>query len=123
MPARNGVDAALLVQLGATGVDDIFPGSDNFLTAFGPDANPAGLVEELGKWFEVSQTNIEKSMVGSPIQAPLDALQSILQKHLVHLDQLEKVMVRIATSEPRWSTTEKLRKGKRFGEIVIYAAV
>jgi 2-methylcitrate dehydratase PrpD len=69
--------------------------------AFGPDANPAGLVEELGKRYEVSQTNIKKWTVGSPIQAPLDALQLVLQKHSFHLDQLEKVLVRIATSEAK----------------------
>jgi 2-methylcitrate dehydratase PrpD len=101
MPARNGVDAALLVHLGATGVDDIFSGSDNFLMAFGPDANSAGLVEGLGERFEVSQTNIKKWTVGSPIQAPLDGLQAILQKHPFHLDQLERVMVRMATSEAK----------------------
>jgi 2-methylcitrate dehydratase PrpD len=101
MPARNGVNAALLVQRGAIGVDDLCSGSDNFLMAFGPDANPAGIVEELGKRFEVCQTNIKKWTVGSPIQAPLDALQSILQKHLVHLDPLEKGVVRMATSEAK----------------------
>ncbi len=31
MPARNGVTAALLVQAGATGVDDVLSGPDNFL--------------------------------------------------------------------------------------------
>jgi 2-methylcitrate dehydratase PrpD len=101
MPARNGVDAALLVHLGATGVNDVFSGSDNFFMAFGPDADTAGLVEELGKRFEVSRTNIRKWTVGSPIQAPLDALQSILKKHPFPLDQLEKVVVRIATSEAK----------------------
>jgi 2-methylcitrate dehydratase PrpD len=100
-PARNGVDAALLVHLGANGVDDIFSGSDNFLMAFGPGADPAGLVDGLGERFEVTQTNIKKWTVGSPIQAPLDALQAILQEHAFQLDQLEKVVVRIATSEAR----------------------
>jgi 2-methylcitrate dehydratase PrpD len=100
-PARNGVDAALLVHLGANGVDDIFSGSDNFLMAFGPGADPAGLVDGLGERFEVTQTNIKKWTVGSPIQAPLDALQAILQEHAFELDQLEKVVVRIATSEAR----------------------
>ena len=33
-PARNGVSAALLIQFGGTGVDDIFAGADNFLLAF-----------------------------------------------------------------------------------------
>jgi 2-methylcitrate dehydratase PrpD len=100
-PARNGVDAALLIHLGANGVDDIFYGSDNFLMAFEPEADPAGLVDGLGERFEVTQTNIKKWTVGSPIQAPLDALQSILQEHAFQLDQLEKVLVRIATSEAR----------------------
>jgi 2-methylcitrate dehydratase PrpD len=100
-PARNGVDAALLIHLGANGVDDIFSGSDNFLMAFAPEADPAGLVDGLGERFEVTQTNIKKWTVGSPIQASLDALQSILQEHAFHLDQLEKVVVRIATSEAR----------------------
>jgi 2-methylcitrate dehydratase PrpD len=101
LPARNGVNAALLIHLGATGVDDVFSGSDNFLMAFGPEANPAGLIEGLGKQFEVTQTNIKKWTVGSPIQAPLDALQAIQQKHPFRLDELAKVVVRIATSEAK----------------------
>jgi 2-methylcitrate dehydratase PrpD len=59
------------------------------------------LVDGLGERFEVTQTNIKKWTVGSPIQAPLDALQSILQEHAFQLDQLEKVVVRIATSEAK----------------------
>ena len=68
---------------------------------FGPGADPAGLVDSLGERFEVTQTNFKKWTVGSPIQAPLDALQAILQEHAFQLDQLEKVVVRIATSEAR----------------------
>ncbi|WP_223295371.1 MmgE/PrpD family protein [Granulicella mallensis] len=101
IPARNGVNAALPIHLGATGVDDVFSGSDNFLMAFGPEANPAGLIEGLGKRFEITQTNIKKWTVGSPIQAPLDALQAIQQKHPFRLDELAKVVVRIATSEAK----------------------
>ncbi len=44
MPARSGVTSALLVQSGWTGVDDILSGSDNFLAAFGPQADPMKLV-------------------------------------------------------------------------------
>jgi 2-methylcitrate dehydratase PrpD len=47
MPARNGVTAALLVQAGATGVDDILAGPDNFLSAFGPK-NSADLAQSTG---------------------------------------------------------------------------
>ena len=39
-PARNGVSAALLIQLGGTGVEDILSGPDNFLVAFAPKADP-----------------------------------------------------------------------------------
>ena len=38
MGARNGVTAAMLVQSGATGVDDFFSGADNFLSVFGSGA-------------------------------------------------------------------------------------
>jgi 2-methylcitrate dehydratase PrpD len=99
MPARNGVTAALLIQLGGTGVEDIFAGTDNFLLAFAPKANPEGLVDKLGERYEVTLTNIKKWTVGSPIQAPLDALELIMKKHPLKPDQVTKVTVRVATSE------------------------
>jgi 2-methylcitrate dehydratase PrpD len=100
-PARNGVGAALIVQLGATGVDDVFSGSDNFLLASAPQSDPSGLIDKLGQRFEVKQTNIKKWTVGSPIQAPLDALQALRQEHPFTLDQLVHVVIRIATSEAK----------------------
>ena len=44
MPARNGVTAALLVQAGGTGVEDVLSGADNFFAAFEPinDARHGG---------------------------------------------------------------------------------
>jgi 2-methylcitrate dehydratase PrpD len=101
MPARNGVTAALLVQLGGTGVDDVFSGADNFLMAFAAKGNASGLVDKLGQRFEVTQTNIKKWTVGSPIQAPLDALVNIRKKHPFEADQVDKVIVRVATSEAK----------------------
>jgi len=101
MPARNGVTAALLVQLGGTGVDDVFSGADNFLMAFAAQGNAAGLIEKLGQRFEVTQTNIKKWTVGSPIQAPLDALFNIRKRRPFETDQVEKVTVRVATSEAK----------------------
>ncbi len=98
-PARNGVTAALLIQLGGTGVDDIMAGSDNFLMAFAPKADPAGLIDKVGERYEVTRTNIKKWTVGSPIQAPLDALELIRKKHPFEADQVQKVVVRLATSD------------------------
>jgi 2-methylcitrate dehydratase PrpD len=98
-PARNGVTAALLIQLGGTGVDDIMAGSDNFLMAFAPKADPAMLLDKLGERYEVTRTSFKKWTVGSPIQAPLDALELILKKHPFEADKVQKVVVRLATSD------------------------
>jgi 2-methylcitrate dehydratase PrpD len=101
MPARNGVSAALLVQLGGTGVDDVFSGADNFLMAWAPKADPGTLIDKLGQRFEIMQTNIKKWTVGSPIQAPLDALVNIRKRHPFEADQVQKVVIRLATSEAK----------------------
>ena len=99
MAARNGVNAALLAQAGWTGVDDVLSGSDNFFAAYGPQADPNGLIEGLGTRFEVERTNIKKWTVGSPIQAPLDALWNLMQAHAFKPDEVEKVIVRVARTE------------------------
>jgi 2-methylcitrate dehydratase PrpD len=99
MTARDGVTAALLVQSGWSGVSDAFSGADNFLLASLPKADPAGLVDKLGERYEVTRTNIKKWTVGSPIQAPLDALEALRKKHPFEADQVKQVTVRIATDE------------------------
>ncbi len=98
-PARNGVTAALLIQEGGSGVDDIFSGPDNFLMAFAPQANPESLVDKLGERYEITLTNIKKWTVGSPIQAPLDALEILMKKRPFTAGEVAQVTVRVATSE------------------------
>jgi 2-methylcitrate dehydratase PrpD len=100
-PARNGVSAVLLIQLGGTGVEDILSGPDNFLLAFAPKADPALLVDKLGERYEITRTNIKKWTVGSPIQAPLDAIENLRKRRMFDADQVEKVVVRVATSEAK----------------------
>ncbi len=101
MPARNGVTNALLIALGGTGVNDIMSGDDNFLLTNAPKADPARLIDKLGERYEVTRTNIKKWTVGSPIQAPLDALQILRKQHPWEPDQVQKVVVRVATSEAK----------------------
>ena len=98
-PARNGVTGALLIHAGATGVDDIFSGSDSFFLAFAPAANPALLIDGIGERFEITRTNIKKWPVGSPIQAALDALQAIREQHPFRADQVRQVIVHLGTVE------------------------
>jgi 2-methylcitrate dehydratase PrpD len=99
MNARSGVTGALLVQAGWTGVDDVLSGPDNFLLASAPKANSAGLVDKLGERYEVTQTAIKKWSVGSPIQAPLDALENLRKRHPFEAGQVQQVTVRLATDE------------------------
>jgi 2-methylcitrate dehydratase PrpD len=101
MPARNGVTNALLIALGGTGVDDILSGDDNFLLTNAPKADPATFIDKLGERYEVVRTNIKKWTVGSPIQAPLDALEILRKKHPWEPNQVQKVVVRVATSEAK----------------------
>jgi len=98
MPARNGVTAALLVKSGWNGVDDIFSGPDNFFAAYSPKAQPEKLIEKLGERYEITQTDIKKWSVGSPIQGPLDAIEAIREKKPFEADQVKKVTVRLAPS-------------------------
>jgi len=97
-PARDGVTAALLVQSGWNGVDDIFSGPDNFFAAYAPKAVPDRVIEKLGERYEITQTDIKKWTVGSPIQAPLDAIEAIRGERPFEADQVKQVTVRLAPS-------------------------
>ncbi|HEY0371120.1 MAG TPA: MmgE/PrpD family protein, partial [Thermoanaerobaculia bacterium] len=99
MAARNGVTAALLVQAGGTGVDDILSGADNFFQGFVPKNNPRMVVEEMGTRFEIMRTDIKKWTVGAPIQAPLDALDTLIKRERFDASQVKQVVVRVATDE------------------------
>ena len=100
MPARSGVTSALLVNAGWTGVDDVLSGENNYLLANAPQVDPAKLpaellIEQLGDRYEVARTNLKKWTVGSPIQAPLDALEIMLKKRPFEADQVREVVVRM----------------------------
>jgi 2-methylcitrate dehydratase PrpD len=99
MTARSGVTSALVVQAGWTGVEDIFSGKDNFFAAYNPHADPAGLAEKLGERYEITRTNIKKWPVGSPIQAALDALETLRKQHPFNSNEVQQVTVRLATDE------------------------
>jgi 2-methylcitrate dehydratase PrpD len=104
-PASGAVLTASLIRSGWTGVDDIFSGADNFFEALAPrengaiKADPSLLIDKLGERYEITRTNIKKWTVGSPIQAPLDALAGFFKQRSFSADDVSKVVVRIATDE------------------------
>src|SRR5512134_881411 len=66
MPARNGATAATMVASGCSAVDDVFSGERNFFIAYderartGVTPRPEELTRELGKTFEIVNTNIKR---------------------------------------------------------------
>ncbi len=96
MPARSGVTSALLVQLGWNGVEDVLSGRDNYLLASYPESRPELLIDKLGERYEVAGTNIKRWTVGSPIQAPLDAMEALLKRQPIEPGQVNEILVRSA---------------------------
>ncbi len=95
MGARNGVTSAILVQSGFTGVADAFSGEHNYFESFAPAADPALLVEDLGCRYEILLTDIKKFSVGAPIQAPLDALLILREKHGLTAANVRSITARV----------------------------
>ena len=93
MPARNGVAAATMVEAGFTGVGDVLDGKPSFLTAFRVSANGARAFDDLGIAYEVTQTNIKRWSVGSPVQAVLDALQALIAEYKFTAGELASVVI------------------------------
>ena len=98
MGARNGVNSALVVHSGWTGANDVLSGPNNFVESYNPKADPAGMVDQLGELYGVVQTTIKKWTTGGPIQAPLDALETMRKRQPFDAGQIKQVVVRAATS-------------------------
>src|SRR6266699_3064204 len=98
MEARNGVHAALVVHAGWTGVDDVLSGPNNFVESYNSKADPAGLIDQLGQVYGVTETTLKKWTTGGPIQAPLDAMENLYKRQPFQADQVKQVVVRVATS-------------------------
>ena len=98
MGARNGVNAALVVHTGWTGVNDVLSGPNNFVESYNAKADPSGMVDKLGELYGVMVTTLKKWTTGGPIQAPLDALENLRKRHPFEAAQIQKVVVRAATS-------------------------
>jgi len=99
MAARNAVAAATMVAHGFTGVDDVLSGERNFLFAFNSESRVEELIRELGKTYEILQTNIKKWSVGSPIQAALDSMQTLIRQHGLKAVDVERVKVQVQDHE------------------------
>jgi 2-methylcitrate dehydratase PrpD len=97
--AQNGVSAAAMVAAGFTGADDVFSGDRNFLDAYGAPPRRDALSEGLGSRYEILRATIKKWCVGSPIQASLDGLETLMREHSILASQIRDVVIQIAPSQ------------------------
>ncbi len=98
MAARNGVTAALVVQSGWSGVDDVLTGHENFFQTYAPKAKPEDLIDKLGERYEVTQTIIKKWSTGGPIQSPLDAVFNLHKQRPFKADEVKEIVIHLSTS-------------------------
>ena len=91
MAARNGVFAALFIAGGASGVTGSLTGEHSYISAFAETPKPEALVDGLGERFEIMRASIKKWCVGSPIQAALDSVTALIERHRLQADEVESV--------------------------------
>jgi 2-methylcitrate dehydratase PrpD len=99
MPAHNGLQAALMVASGFTGVDDVFSGERDFYFTFSREADRDALVHGLGQHFEVMRCGIKRWPVGGPIQGQLHVLRDLMQQHRFTANDVEKLTARMPDKE------------------------
>jgi 2-methylcitrate dehydratase PrpD len=95
MGARNGVTAAIMVQMGFTGVPDVLRGEHNVLDALSTRPQPEEMVAGLGSRFFVSETAIKTFSVGYPNQAALDAFLRLRRDNDLRVDNVQRIVVRL----------------------------
>lgn len=95
MGARNGVTAAIMAQMGFSGVWDVLDGEHNVLIALSTDPKPEEMVAGLGSRYIITETAIKPFSVGYPIQSPLDAFLRLHREHKLSVDNVEKIVVKL----------------------------
>jgi 2-methylcitrate dehydratase PrpD len=95
MGARNGVSAALMVQAGFTGVDEVLDGEHNMIEALSTEPKPEEMVADLGSRYYVTESAIKTFSVGYPIQAPVDALLTLRREHGLTPDNITRIVARL----------------------------
>jgi 2-methylcitrate dehydratase PrpD len=96
MPGRNGLQAALLVESGFTGVPNCLdvPGGwlmSGMFTGPGSDLNRAYLIEDLGRRFELPLVGYKRYPTGGPAQAGVEGMLQMIKR--VDRTQIDRVHI------------------------------
>ena len=108
MGARNGITAAIMAQMGFSGVWDVLDGEHNALIALSTEPRPEEMVSGLGSRFFVTETAIKPFSVGYPIQAPLDAFLKLRREHGLSEANVESIVVRLPEDGARVVNDRKM---------------
>jgi 2-methylcitrate dehydratase PrpD len=101
MPASSGVQAALMAAAGFTGVADALEGTPGFFASFSEELDMLRAGELLGEHFAVMQTSLKKWSVGSPVQAALDAIDSLVRDDNIALRDIARITVTLPAQRAR----------------------
>jgi 2-methylcitrate dehydratase PrpD len=100
MPAHNGLQAALMVKCGWSGVEDIFSGERDFFHTFAPEEFDRNeLVNGLGKRYEMLRASIKRWPIGGPIQGPMHVMNDLLQQYKFKVADVVKVIAKMPDKE------------------------
>jgi hypothetical protein len=91
-----------------TGVNDALSGPQNFVKSYAPKADPAKLIEDLGKRYEVSLTSIKGWTTGGPILSLLDAIVNLRKQRAFESNDVRRIVVRSATSQAERVNNRKM---------------
>lgn len=98
MGAKNAITSVLLVQSGWTGLDEALEGPRTLFHARAQTARGRSMAPPLVLGKEILGSNIKKWCVGSPAQAPLDAVQALLPT-LPAFENIASIQVEIRSDE------------------------
>jgi 2-methylcitrate dehydratase PrpD len=100
MTAQNGLQAAMMVDCGWTGVEDIFTGERDFFHTYArDDIDRETLSRDLGKTYEMMHASIKRWPIGGPIQGPMHVLNDLIIEHGFKADDVEKIVANMPDKE------------------------
>ncbi|MFX0202133.1 MAG: MmgE/PrpD family protein [Candidatus Hodarchaeota archaeon] len=95
--AESGVMAAMLAQIGFSGVDRIFEDERGFFYAYSQNPDPTKLTEGLGQRYDIRELSFKRFGVGIYIMTSIEALLQILHEHEISAENIEEITVKLPT--------------------------
>ena len=93
--ASSGIKAALLVESGFTGPDDIFEGKDGFARAYADAVDFSPLEHNLGKTFRIAEVAVKPHACSARVLSAIEASSEIRSQHNFDVSEIESIYLGI----------------------------